>query len=165
MGIVELVHPTGGSERWQQHWGDLGMNVTDFSFEISSDLLVLMEYRDNECVLSLPSIRTILTSHPRTSRRIHFRTISENTPNPLASKSFFDVHKYDCAVWDSCLTLMHNDHVALHFAAYEQDWAHIRRRGGALVFNWRTGVPATVTSLLLDESVALIVPYDRNIWM
>lgn len=48
MGIVELVPPNWRGERWQQHWSDLGMDVTDFSLDVASDLLVLMEYRDDE---------------------------------------------------------------------------------------------------------------------
>lgn len=126
MDIVELVPPNWDGAQWHQHWNDLEMNVTDFSFDVSSDLLVLVEYYNDEA-----------------SRRIHFRTISGNSPNPRASRPYFEVHQGDCAVWDSCLTLMYNDYVALNFAAYEQDWAHMRRRGGALVFNWRAGVPVT----------------------
>jgi hypothetical protein len=51
MGIVELVSPTAQGTRWERHWDDLGMDVTDFSFEASSDLLILMERKEDEYVL------------------------------------------------------------------------------------------------------------------
>jgi hypothetical protein len=51
MGIVELVPPTVQGPRWERHWDDLGMDTTDFSFEVSSDLLILMERKEDEYVL------------------------------------------------------------------------------------------------------------------
>jgi hypothetical protein len=50
MDIVELVPPTVQGKRWERHWSDLGMDVTDFSFEVSSDLLLLMERKDHKYV-------------------------------------------------------------------------------------------------------------------
>lgn len=51
IGIVELVPPTMQGKRWEKHWGDLGMDVTDFSFDVSSDLLILMESTEDKYVV------------------------------------------------------------------------------------------------------------------
>ena len=141
MSIVELAPPDKPGEGWEQRWADLGMNVTDFSFQASSDLLVLVESKEDGYVRFsvTPNSSHVFLSRRSISRVIHFRTISENIRNPLAAAPCFVVHKHECPAWDSCLTLLHNDYVALHFATYEQDLAHIRRRGGSLVYNWRTG--------------------------
>lgn len=122
-----------GKEGWTHFW-ETDMKIIDLSFWASSDVQILTEDKEPGYVMLLPKIaHNSRLIDPRVCKRLHFLSISNNSPHPLAVDPHMDLRESDAPISNASFTLMHEDKVAMVFQT-DSD-----KEGRVFAFDWKTG--------------------------
>lgn len=119
-GVYRIVYHELGcatdENRWKLTW-ETDMKISDLSFWAGDDIQVLTEDYD-----------------PGYCKRLHFRTMSTNSPHPLAANPYLDFREPDVPVSEPSFTCMYDDTVMMIFKP-----ASSERDGRVFALNWKTG--------------------------
>jgi hypothetical protein len=124
-----------GHTRWEKTWDFMDMVIIDFTFWSAQDIQILTEECDFGCVTSWIIQQNDPSSlFPRSYKRLHFRTMSTNSPHPHAAFAYFDLREPEVPVLDRSYTVLRGDTFMMNFKG------DLRGADGRVfVMNWKTG--------------------------